>query len=624
MTAPAPSTTELQRASALFKDGLFTELEAMAKDLTFRYPSNGNCWMLWATALKKLDCFEQSVAPMQKAVDLMPGKAELHSNLGTTFHRLGRLKEAEASYRKALTIQTDHAQAVFNLGVVLTDQNRLDDAAQCFAKACALDPSDTLSRYKLGLIFYTQGKLIQAEAAYRGALEISPNYTNAANSLGYVLLGQGRATEACQSISAAMASQPNSIEFVGNFLFAANYTTNISNKNYASVFEKYGKLIEAGVNKKYTTWDSKTTSRISVGFVSGDFRRHSVSFFLNSLFVDRSRSGIDFIAYSTNPLEDEVTLDLKSKFDQWVQISELSDADAAETIRADGIDILVDLSGHSSGNRMPIFAMAPAPVQISWLGYPATTGVNSMDWIVSDPYASLDGDAQYFGEKIWQLPASSICFSPIAHSPDCGELPFLSNGYITFGSFNNLPKLNDEVISIWSKILRNTPNAKLYLKNIQLTDKGVAVSVLNRFSREGISEDRLILKSTILASEDHLKEYQKIDIALDTFPYPGVTTSIEAMWMGAPVVTMKGNGNILRLGESIAHNAGLSNWIASNADEYVTKVCDFSVDIAMLVDIRKNLRGKLLESALLDAKRFSKDFECALVEMWQSKKGTPL
>jgi predicted O-linked N-acetylglucosamine transferase (SPINDLY family) len=561
---------------------------------------------------------------MQKAIDLMPGKAELHSNLGTTFHKLGRLKDAEASYRKALAIQKDHTHAVFNLGLVLTDQKRLDDAAQCFLKASELDPTDTLSRYKLGLIFDTQGKLIQAEAAYRGVLKISPNYADAANSLGYVLLGQGRATEACQSINAAMVSQPNSMEFVGNYLFTANYTSEISNENYASIIDKFGKLIEAGVTRKYTTWNLNTSSRIRVGFVSGDFCGHSVSFFLNSLFVDRSESDIDYIAYSTNPVEDQVTLDLKSKFDQWVQLSELSDAAAAETIHTDGIDILVDISGHTSGNRLPIFAMAPAPVQISWLGYPATTGVHLINWIVSDPYASLDGDVQCFCEKIWKLPFSSICFSPIAQSPDCGELPLLSNGYITFGSFNNLPKLNDEVIYVWSKILKKIPNAQLYLKNIQLTDQGVAASVFKRFSREGISADRLILKETVLAIEDHLKEYQKIDIALDTFPYPGVTTSIEAMWMGVPVVTMKGNGNILRIGESISQNAGLSNWIASDVEDYVAKACDFSKDKAILADLRKHLRDKLLQSALLDAAKFSKDFECALVEMWQTTKGSSL
>jgi predicted O-linked N-acetylglucosamine transferase (SPINDLY family) len=325
---------------------------------------------------------------------------------------------------------------------------------------------------------------------------------------------------------------------------------------------------------------------------------------------------LDFYAYSTSSIEDEVTCQLKRNFSKWTDVSDLSDADAREVIYTDKVQILLDLSGHTSGNRLSIFSGSPAPVQVSWLGYPATTAVDQIDYILSDPYASRYVDEIFFTEKVWRLPSSSICFTPPAHNIDCGSVPATLSGFVTFGCFNNLAKINENVVSAWAKILESVPASRLYLKNVNLSDPGARHALLERFQRHGTPADRIILRPAVSSVADHLMEYNNIDIALDTFPYPGVTTSIESLWMGVPVLTIEGKGNLLRLGESIAHNINLPDWIAVDEDDYIKKAISFSQKLGMLAELRSSLRSRLIKSPLIDAKDYSRDFEKAMWDMW--------
>ena len=334
-----------------------------------------------------------------------------------------------------------------------------------------------------------------------------------------------------------------------------------------------------------------------------------------------SRTKVELFAYPTNLLEDELTLRIKPHFAAWQPLSSISNESAANLIHGDGIRILIDLSGHTAGNRLPIFAWKPAPVQITWLGYFASTGVAEIDYILGDPYVTPAEEADHFIEKIWQLPESYLCFTEPDIALEVMPLPALSLGTITFGCFNNLLKMTDEVVSLRAKILNATPGSKLFLKDTRLQYDSVRNKVLSRFAVHGIVADQLILEGPSPRAE-YLACYNRVDIALSPHPYGGGTTSAEGLWMGVPVLTKRGDYFLSHLGESIAHNTGLSDWIAADEDEYVAKAVKFSSDLDGLMKLRAGLRAQVLASPLFDAARFAAHFEEAVWSMWSKWKET--
>jgi len=285
-------------------------------------------------------------------------------------------------------------------------------------------------------------------------------------------------------------------------------------------------------------------------------------------------------------------------------------------IHADGIHVLIDASGHTAGNRLPVFAWKPSPVQVSWLGYFATTGVAEIDYLLGDSFVTPANEAAHFTEKIWRLPESYLCFTPPKLAMEVGPLPALVNGYVTFGCFNNLAKMGDEVVAVWARVLHAVPNSRLFLKTGQLNDVDLYASTCQRFADFGIAADRLIMEGGAPRAE-LLAAYQRVDIALDPFPYPGGTTSVEAIWMGVPLIARCGDRFLSHMGETINHNAGLADWIALDDDAYVAKAVNFSGDLVQLAGTRARLRQQALESPLFNAPRFARNFETALWGMWQ-------
>lgn len=328
--------------------------------------------------------------------------------------------------------------------------------------------------------------------------------------------------------------------------------------------------------------------------------------------IDKTK--FELIAYSTQPKEDEVTEIIKPHFVKWQPIYSKSDESAAETIYQDAPHILFDLSGHTAHNRLPLFAYKPAPIQITWVGYAATTGVTEIDYVLADPYLAPLDEEPPFVEQIWRLPEIAVCFDPLVENVAIDPLPALKNGYITFGCFNNLIKMNDAVVSTWAKILHSTPNSKLYLQTRQLSEQSVTKQTYARYADHGIAPERLILEGAT-PRLDYFKSYNKIDIALDPFPCPGGTTTADTLWMSVPVLTMKGRDYWSRLGESWAHNVGLSNWIAEDKEDYVHKAKTFSNDIKYLTTLRSELRQQALRSPLFDAEKFTTNFETAMCEL---------
>jgi predicted O-linked N-acetylglucosamine transferase (SPINDLY family) len=306
---------------------------------------------------------------------------------------------------------------------------------------------------------------------------------------------------------------------------------------------------------------------------------------------------------------------LKPLFRRWTRVIGLRDAALAARIHEDAIDILIDLAGHTADNRLSVFARKSAPVQVAWLGYFATTGVQGMDYLLADPQVSPVDEASHFSETVWRLPEIYYCFTPPNVQLPVALLPAASNGHVTFGCFNKLTKMNDEVVQVWSRVLHALPAAKLMLKSKGLGDAAQRISVLQRYARHGIAPERLILEGASPRVE-YLAAYRQVDIALDPFPYPGGTTTVEGLWMGVPALTLKGDRFIGHQGETIMTNAGLGEWIAQDMDDYVAKAITFGGDLAALADLRGRLRGQLLASPVCDAPRFARNFETALRGMW--------
>jgi predicted O-linked N-acetylglucosamine transferase (SPINDLY family) len=536
-------------------------------------------------ALKELGQLDDAVASYQRAVALKPDLAEAHSNLGIALQALGQLENAAQSFRRAVELKPDFAEAHSNFGITLESLGQFDNAVKSYRRALELQPGLAEAHNNLGIALQALGQLEDAAACYRSAVEIKPDYPEA----------------------------------LSNLLFSLNYSESLAPLSYLEQARQYGRLVAGKAGRKYFAWQCAVRpERLRIGLVSGDLRNHSVGHFLEGLLAHIDPARIELIAYPTHHKEDEVTARIRPYFSAWKPLVGKSDEAAAHLIHTDGVHILLDISGHTAHNRLPVFAWKPAPVQVTWLGLPNTTGVSEMDYVLGDLQAIPPEHANHLSEAVWRLPDSYVCFTAPAYPVKVATLPALTAGYVTFGSFNNLTKMNDAVVELWARILMSVPDSRLYLKTSQLNDADICERTRRRFAARGIAPERLLLGKTLGPIADHLAEYNKIDIALDTFPYPGVTTSIEALWMGVPVLSLHGDRFLSLSAKSIAHHAGLPDWIAADKDDYIAKAVTFTSGLERLTALRAGLRQQVLASPIFDTKRFARNFEDALWGMWQT------
>jgi protein O-GlcNAc transferase len=568
-------------------------------------------------ALKDLGRLDEAETSYRQAIALKPNYAEAHSNLGNTMKELGRLGEAESSYRQAIFYNPNFAEAYSNLGVTLNDLGRLVEAEASYRRAIALKPDYAEPYSNLGNTLKELGRLEEAETGYRQAIALKPDYAKAHSNLGATLQDLGRLGEAEASCRQAIALEPDFAEAHSNLLFLSNYVVGKDSAVRLEEARNYGLMVSAKVKERSTTWRcTPRPDRLRVGLVSGDLRNHPVGYFLESILTQLNPASIDLMAYPTINRLDDLTDRIRPRFHSWKPLVGLSDEVAARLIHSDGVHILLDLAGHTAHNKLPLFAWKPAPVQASWLGYFATTGLEEMDYLLGDPYNTPVYEAGHFTETIWRLPEISLCFTPPYADIEVEPLPALSSESITFGCFNNLTKMNNAVVDLWAKVLRAIPHAKLFIKAKQLDGATTCEHTLQRFVERGISPDRLKLEG-FSSRVDYLKAYNQVDIALDPFPFPGGTTSAEGLWMGVPVLTKKGDCFISHQGETIVKNAGLPDWIAEDDDDYVAKAVAHTQDLKQLAGLRAGLRQQVLSSPLFDAPRFAKNLETALWGMWE-------
>jgi len=553
----------------------------------------------------------------RQAIAIEPDNARAHNNLGSVLHQLRLPAAAAASFRAATELKPDFAEAHSNLGNVLRELGALDAAVEHCRTALALNPAFGEAHNKLGNALKDQKQLAEAAACYERALVLLPQEAQVPLNLGIVRREQSRSGAAIACFRQALALRPSWPHAWSNLLFSLSFAEGTAPADYLAEAVEFGRRI-GGAARPYTVWRTGTDADapLRIGLVSGDLRSHPVGFFLESVVAHFDAARVQLFAYVTRPYEDALTARVKPRFAAWRSLVELDDEAAARTIWDDGIHILVDLAGHTDGNRLAVFAWKPAPVQVSWIGYFASTGLAAIDYVLGDDCALPANEAHHFVERPWRLPHSYLCFTPPEPPVAIDAAPLRADRAFTFGCFGDLAKMNDRVAAVWSRILRAVPGSRLFLKAPQFDDATARAATLARFAASGIGAERLLLEGASPRA-DYLAAYNRVDITLSPFPYPGGTTTAESLWMGVPVLCRRGDRFLGHLCESVLHGAGLADWIAADDDDYVARAVAIAEDRERLAALRGGLRERVLASPLCDAPRFARTLESAFAEMWR-------
>ena len=535
--------------------------------------------------------------------------------------RAGDLGRAESLLHQVLAQRPNDLEVIYGLAEIGFHTGRPDLVIAMMRRCIALDPNDGGSYHNLGNALRSKGEHDDAIAALNVAIRLMPNPADAHNTLGLTLKDLGRMDEAVAAFRRAISFNPAMAIAHSNLLLFSNYQPDIGPEELFAEHRRWAKdretPLRSGIRANLNDRDPERKLRI--GYVSPDLRQHSVAYFLLPLLENRDRDQFHVTAYSNSFVADEVSGRIQRSVDAWCSIAGAPDEQVAERIRADRIDILVDLAGHTADHRLQVFARKPAPVQITWVGYPGTTGLDAMDYRCSDPLVDPPGDAtRLSSEQVLLLPRSMWCYVPLSGAPSVGPLPALNTPGVTFGSFNNFGKISSATLDMWAEILRRTPGSRLVLKNVAMRSPAVMNQAKQHFVNRGINDDQLQLMIPDQSLLDHLNQYNHIDISLDTFPYHGTTTTCEALWMGVPSITLEGPNHASRPGVSLLSNVGLSDLIAKTPQEYVDTAVRLAGDRPRLAEMRAGLRQRMLESPLMDGPLFARDMEACYRQAWRT------
>jgi predicted O-linked N-acetylglucosamine transferase (SPINDLY family) len=624
----------------------------------FLDPGNWEAHNQLGLARERAGSFDAAEAAFRKALALKPDYREAHNNLGVLLHRLGRNEEAEASLRRALEIEARSPEALGNLGLVLrargraaeavaayeaalalnpqnpamltnlgnalVDLSRREDAAACFRDAVALAPDFADAYYNWGSLCLRSNQFQLAYEKFRAALAIDPNSGEAEAGLASALHDLGRIDEAIEAGRRALLLRPQDVDAHSQLLFRLLHSSEITPRQ---VFEehrewarRHAEDLSSGLAEHANSREPER--RLRVGYVSGDFRHHSVAQFLEPVLARHDRDAFEIFCYDNLARSDETTERLHRSADGWREIASLDDAAVADAVRADRIDVLVDLSGHTKFNRLLVFARRPAPVQASWLGYLNTTGLDAIGYRITDGRASPEGMFDAFHtERLVRLPDSQWCYQPPPDCPEVSTPPSLREGAsVTFGAFSSLAKIGPRVIALWCELLKRVPDARLLIVGLGLDS--MRDEYLSRFSAHGASAGRVVLRG-FQSFRDYLAMHEAADVMLDTFPYAGGTTTCHALWMGVPVISMVGDSVASRGGASVLGTIGLDELVAETPDEYLDNACSLARDPARLSTLRAGMRARMSASPLMDAARFARHLEAAYRFMWRDWCGNP-
>jgi predicted O-linked N-acetylglucosamine transferase (SPINDLY family) len=522
-----------------------------------------------------ISSFEKAEIKLEKAYKLLPKKISIILNLSSVLINLKKLDKAYSILNLGIEEHPKNTDILLNIATILMLKKKFSEAIEIVNQIKEIDPKINEAYAKLASCYSNTGQVDKAVTNYEKSFELSPNY-----------------------------------KILSSLIFCSNFKNDYSNKKNIEFINKFKFYIPKINEKNLLPFNYEKKNRFNLGFVSGDLRNnHPVGNCLYDFFKE-IRNYFNIYAYYNNIEIDNSTNDFKILFNKWENIQKDNDIEVINKIRTEKIDLLIDLSGHTDKNRLPVFAQKAAPIQITWCGYLNSTGLDEIDYIIGDPYTTPVSDQTLYSEKILQMPEIWHCCSIPSYKDLKINLntPAIKNKHITFGSFNQLNKINIEVIELWSNILKEIPSSKIIIKNRQLDDTETKKRICNIFLNQGINNKQLLLSGSVNSRKDLLMEYNNIDISLDTFPYNGMSTSFESIFMGVPVLSLKGNRFLSNCGISINKNINMHEWIAEDKGDYLEKSIYFSKNLDKLNFSRKTLHEKALKSILFNSKKFSEDF----------------
>lgn len=571
------------------------------------------------TALIAVGQNKEAEKPLKMAIFLQPNSPASYYNLAISYSNTQKIDKAIATYKLALDIAPDNANIINNLSALLNDLRRYDEAINHLTSLIDTGQATAMPFSNRAIAYVHSYRFTEAMADFEQASALGADFNGYYQGLAELLIEQKQYNKASLLLEEGLDKLSYIAEVYSTLLQNQCYSEYLSNETTFDRSYRYGKNAIANVTPQLSSVPNKITysKRIKVGYISPDFRSHSVAQFFEPLIREHSQD-VETYCYYNFYEQDATTSRIKKASDHWRDVHVLSDVELFNQIKKDDICILVDLSGHTTKNRLSVFASQAAPIQISWLGFADTTGLPTITYRIVDPITDPVGqDDQWYTERLYRLPTTFLTYQGNTNVSVKEDIPFFRTGNITFGSFNNLRKVTLDVIDAWCHILNRVKGSKILLKSALFKGEESRQFYQKLFADRGITSDRICLFERTDTSEDHLSLYNEVDLSLDSFPYNGTTTTCEALWMGVPVVTYRGGKHAARVSSSILENVGLSDWVADDIGSYINLAVEMANNPDILRSLRLELREKMQQSPLCDHKRFAADLEAAYQDIVQ-------
>ena len=558
----------------------------------------------------------EAASAYEEALVLRPGYVDALVNVALMYAETGRPRDAAAAWEEALRLDPNATDILANLGNVYRTLRRFDDAIDRCRKALAIDPQHVAALVNIGLAHWAKGATDDAMAAFQQAMALDPNDPETWNNIGIILHAQGKREEGIAAYRKSIEMNPRYDKPWSNLLISVHYHPDYTGKMILAEHRRWAELLADPLSENVAPHanDCDPDRRLKIAYSSPELLGHPVGLFMHPIMQNHDHANYEIIVYSDVVQPDDYTHRLRALADQWHDVGGLTDADLAEKVRADRIDVFVDLTLHGNHNRMMTFARKPAPVQATYLAFAGTSGLKAMDWRISDVNIDPPGVDDCYSEKTYRLPETYWCYSAPPEAPDVVPPPMVSNGFVTFGCLNYFTKTSSATLKLWAQIMNRVPNSRLLVQS----DKGGHRELVSEyFVSQGIAESRIEFIPR-QRYRKYLDTYQRIDIVLDPFPYNGGTTTCDSMWMGCAVVTLAGERGVARAGVTLLTNVGLTDHIAHSPQEYVRLAVDFANDPERLARLRNESRDRMRNSPLMDAPRFTRNLEAAYRHMWRA------
>ena len=616
--SPTSAEAHLIVAQLLGRAGDPAAAEPYARRAVELAPASPPAWLVLARCLAQTDRPGEAMAAFDQSLAIAPGFADAAVERAYLLQTHGRLEDAIAGYEQALRSSPSNLAALNNAGTCYLMLSRPAQAVALFEAAARLQPDHTKPRNNVGAALKEAGRIDDALPHLMAAHQLDPAYAAPPSNIGACHATVGDHARAIDAFRLAEQLDPAFDGAGSNALLSLLSMDGVEPAAVRVAHVDWGRRHADPVGlSPPAVADARPDRRLRVGYLSPDFREHSVRYFIEPVLATHDRLAVEVVCYAAGRLRDGVTKHLATLADAWHDVAGLDAAQTADLIRGHGIDVLVDLAGHTADNRLLTFARRPAPVQVTWLGYPATTGVRAIGYRLTDGVADPPGADAFYSERLVRLPDAFFVYADDATKPYDATLPADRNGHVTFGAFNSYTKVTPATLATWAVILAAVPNSRLLMKGKPMANPSTRAAVVAAFAAAGVSEDRLDLRPWVPLAE-HVALLGTVDLMLDTFPYNGHTTTCQAMWMGGPTLTRYGGEFRGRVGLSIVTQLALPEFAVDSAERYLLRAVELATDLTRLRELRPTWRERMRASPLCDVGRFTRGLEGAYRGMWKS------